>query len=44
MALINEPAFTTLLENDEWVNLMLVVELQDKLYARIGLGQVFKET
>ncbi|KAF8856232.1 HET-domain-containing protein [Acephala macrosclerotiorum] len=39
---MNEPAFTTLPEDTEWVNLLIVAELGDLFAVRIGVGQVSK--
>ncbi|CZR65230.1 uncharacterized protein PAC_15130 [Phialocephala subalpina] len=39
---MNEPAFTTLPEDTEWVNLMIVAELGDLFAVRLGVGQVSK--
>ncbi|KUJ09938.1 uncharacterized protein LY89DRAFT_266682 [Mollisia scopiformis] len=44
MPYMDEPAFTTLPEDEELVNLMLVKEMETLFCISIGLGQVSKDT
>jgi hypothetical protein len=37
-----EPAFSTLPEDKEWVNLVVVADIENEYFIRLGVGQVSK--